>query len=305
MDEEFLEEYRRLLGWMPEKCDLNPRLVERVQKDGYVREKVIYTVEEGEDVPAYLLIPDGVEKPAPAILCIHQHAAMFGIGKSEAAGRIGYPHGQYALRYCRAGFITLAADQRAFEERKRPRDWSGDRMAVEELILAGRTMAGAFAYEAGRAIDYLQTRPEVDAERIGITGHSMGAMAALVTLPVERRIKAAVVSCGVNTYRGRIERGETMPGAWLIPGIMRRYELTDIYAAAAPTPLLLCAGRRDGTFKYADFEEAVPVVRAAYERAGCPERFQVHVEDVGHVYTEEMYRKGTEWFRRWLCGGKG
>ncbi len=234
-------------------------------------------------------------------VCIHQHAGQFGLGKSEAAGRIGARHGQYALRYCRAGFVTFAADQRAFEERRRVRDWSGDRMAVEELLLAGRTMAGAFAYEAGRAIDYLQMRDDVDADRIGITGHSMGAMATLVTLPVERRVKAAVVSCGVNTLSGRIERGETMPGAWLIPGLLEHCDLPDVFAAAAPTALLLCAGRRDNTFKFADFEASVPVVRAAYERAGCPEKFETHVEDVPHVYTDAMYEHGAAWFRRWLA----
>ena len=297
---DFIDDYRKLLGWMPEKCDLNPRVIEQIQKDGYVREKVVIAVEEGEDVPAYLLIPDEVKKPSPAVVCIHQHAGMFGIGKSEAAGRIGYPHGQYALRYCKAGFVTFAADQRAFEERKTIKDWSGDRMAVEELILKGRTMAGAFAFEAGRAIDYLQTREEVDGDKIGITGHSMGAMASLVTLPVERRIKAAVISCGVSTYEGKISRGETMPGAFLIPGIMQKYDLPDVFAAARPTPLLLCAGKKDGTFKFQDFEKAEPVIRKAYEKSGFPERFETLVEDVAHKYTDTMYEKGAAWFRRWL-----
>ncbi|MBN1809851.1 MAG: dienelactone hydrolase family protein [Planctomycetes bacterium] len=301
MNDKFLEDYRRLLGPVAEKCDLNPRVLEVTRKDGYVREKLLFTSEPGVDIPAYMLIPDGIEFPAPAVLCIHQHAGQFAIGKSEAAGRIGAPYAQYALKYCRAGFITFAADQRAFEERRGIRDWTGDTMAIHELILAGRTMAGLFAYEAGRAIDYLQTRSEVDSGRIGVTGHSMGAMASLVTLPVERRIRAAVISCGINTYRGRIERGETMPGAWFIPGMMPRYELTDIYAAAAPTPVLLCAGTADGTFKYADFQETLPAVKAAYEKAGCPENLAVHVEDTRHMYTDAMYEKGIAWFRKYLA----
>jgi hypothetical protein len=81
--------------------------------------------------------------------------------------------------------------------------------------------------------------------------------------------------------------------------LLKKCDLPDIFAAAAHAPTLLCAGRRDVTFKFADFERTEPIIRAAYEEAGCPERFETHVEDVAHKHTDAVYEKGTAWFRKW------
>ena len=296
---------RLLQPQAPPACDLSPRVVATTDKGDYIRTKIVVTSHATDaawpngEMPMYVLVPKDAELPARAIVCVHQHAGQAALGKSEAAGRIGAAHANYAERYTRAGFVTVAPDMRCFEERREY--WDIDQIATLRQLLHGRTMAGMFAYDVSRCVDYLVSRSDVvDAERIGVTGHSMGAMVSLVTAVVEPRIKAVVASCGVSTLAGRFARGETVPAPYLIPGLATLGDLPDVYALIAPRPLMLFAGRKDTTFKFADFEAAYPRLEEAWRDAGAPEKLSSVVEDVGHTTTDGMYAAGVEWFGRWL-----
>src|SRR5688500_2669480 len=96
---------RRLLGRMPSWAPLDPRVEERVDLgDGLVRERVSYQAEPGERIAAFLLLPARALPGRPAVLCLHQHAGQFDLGKSEPAGLAGNPEQHYALELARRGF---------------------------------------------------------------------------------------------------------------------------------------------------------------------------------------------------------
>lgn len=109
-----------LMGPMPEAAPLEPAILERVQCEGYVRELVEYAVEPGERIRAYLLLPDDLDRPAPLIFAHHQHNAEFAIGKSEVVGLAGHPDQAYAAELAQRGYVVIAPDAIAFEER----NWS-------------------------------------------------------------------------------------------------------------------------------------------------------------------------------------
>ena len=116
-----------LLGPFPEKVALQPTILERVDRDGYFREKIEYSVECGERIKAYLLIPNALDRPAPAVFCHHQHAGAFHLGKSEVVGLDGDSDQAYAVELAQRGYVTFAPDAIAFEERNwsdRP-EWAG------------------------------------------------------------------------------------------------------------------------------------------------------------------------------------
>ncbi|MCZ7645331.1 MAG: alpha/beta hydrolase family protein [Planctomycetota bacterium] len=290
--------YLRCLGPWPGACPLRTEVLERTRKDGYVREKLRFQTLPGEFVPAYLLIPEGLRAPAPALLCLHQHAGKYELGKSEAVGRIGAAHADYALRFARLGFVTFAFDARCFEERRTY--WDGDGIENDKRCLLGTSLAKLMLWDLKRALDVLAARPEVDPKRIGAVGHSMGGFEVGMALGLEPRLACGAISCGVRTYEGTFRRGERVPAIHYVPGLYARMDLPEVYALAAPRPLLVMAGKRDTTCKYEDFRAAAKVLRARYRQAGAAKRLALRAEDVPHTFSDSMYAAAGRWFRRWL-----
>jgi dienelactone hydrolase len=197
------EEIKRLLlqvlGDFPRATPLlNPRIVEEKEFDKYVRRKVTYTVEPGDDVPAYVFLPkDGVNRH-PAVLCAHQTNPY---GKCEAAGIDGNPAMAFAPALAELGYVTIAPDEICFGERHNPLlGHYGDAIAFYEMHNEW-SIAGKMIWDKSRAIDYLRTLDEVDPERIGAVGHSHGAYGSLLAAAFDSRIKAVVSSCGFVPFR--------------------------------------------------------------------------------------------------------
>jgi len=99
-------------GPFPEPCPLNARTLDTWQADGYRLESVVYESEPGDVVPAHVLVPDGVEgdHPAPGIVCLHQHAGQYHIGKSELAGVAGDPMHHTGKLLAQHGYIVRVAE---------------------------------------------------------------------------------------------------------------------------------------------------------------------------------------------------
>jgi len=166
-------------GDWPQGGSLRGQLRETIQKDGYRIESVSYEAEPDDRVPALLLIPVGVDAqhPAPAIALWHQHNGQWHLGKSEPAGLAGDPAHHTGVALARAGYIVLCPDALCFEERQSD-DLKGgqfERFEFLRYVVAGKCMAWKNILDMRRAVDYLCSRPEVDAERLGCYGHSMGS----------------------------------------------------------------------------------------------------------------------------------
>jgi len=186
-----LQNMERVMGPLPSvdrKVPLDPIYGETVAARCYIRKKLSFAVARGQRVPAYLLIPTPAKGPLPAVLALHQTNGA--LGKKEPAGVGGSPNLHYAVELAERGYVTLAPDYPSFGEYRcdfsRTGFQSGSMMAVWNNM---------------RAIDFLQSLPEVDPKRFGCIGHSLGGHNAMFTAAFDDRIKALVSNCGFTSFR--------------------------------------------------------------------------------------------------------
>jgi dienelactone hydrolase len=299
------ERLRELLGLSADgvaeggaRVALNPRVVEVQEEEAYRREKLVYDTAPGITAVAYLLVPRGVALPRPAVLCPPGH----GQGK-EAVAQKGTTQ-DYGVRLAEAGFVTLAPEHIGFGERQKLDQGDaqkGYRLTNLKLQLLGQSIIGLRLWDLQRAIDLLQSRPEARQDRIGCCGLSLGGEMTLYLSVLDDRIRCAVISGFLNTFRQTFCAVEHCNCGY-VPGILKWAEMGDIAAAIAPTPLLVEAGRRDRGFPLAGALEGYAIARRAYEVAGVPERCDLDVFAGGHAFSG---RKAIPWLQRWLGDGQG
>jgi dienelactone hydrolase len=295
----FRRTLQRLLGRMPARCPRRVAVRERVPLHGVVREKIQYDVEVGERVSAYLFLPEGAG-PRPAVLCVHQHHREFHLGKSEPAGLAGNPDQGYALELARRGYVTLAPDVLGFEERQHPtlRGQDYERFAAMRLLTEGSSLQAKMLGDLMRAVDYLGTRKEVNARRIGCLGHSLGGQETLFLAATDRRIAAAVSSCGFSSYQALFAAGINHNFAAYVPGLLQYGDLDRVLSLVAPRPFLALAGDADPIFPLAGVRETVRQAKRAYGRNG--QRLQLEVQPGGHAFSPPMREAAYAWLDRWL-----
>lgn len=294
-----------LLGQTPEAPPpLLPEVLERVDLGDVVREKVTYAVEPGERVPAWVFIPkDGVARH-PAILCHHQHAGQFQVGKDGPAGLGATPDQHYALELARRGYVTIAPDALCFNERQDParklKDGSYERFEALHRITEGKTLQGKYVWDARRALDYLETRAEVDASRMGMIGHSLGGQETLFTTAIDTRIQAAVSSCGFGSLR-TLQRDRILHNfALFVPELARHGDYAAVLALVAPRPFLVAARSEDPIFPMEGIEETVAGARPAYAAAGVADRLGTFYEPGPHQFSPALREAAYAWLDRWL-----
>lgn len=292
----------RLLGGFPSRSPLHPQVVRREEQRDRIVEWVSFEAEPGERVPAVLLIPRRRTPPLPAVLCHHQHAGQYELGKSEVVGWAGNPQQAYAAELCARGYVTLAPDCIGFEERSHPR-LAGpeyERFLAHELLLRGLTLQGKMIWDVMRGVDYLVTRPETDASRIGMMGHSLGACETWWAMALEPRIKVGAASCGVTTYAAVLAAEWYHNFGWYVPGILKWGDQPEVVSMIAPRPLLVLAGRQDRGFPIAGAREVVGRAGMLYRRLGAGEALELFESPRGHEFTDEMRQRAYLWFDRWL-----
>ena len=247
-----LQNMQKAMGPLPRLPDdpLEVQVLETERLPQVERRKITFVsqVVEGnpDRLPAYLLIPDGLpaEQTAPAVLCLHQTTA---IGKAEPAGVGGKADLHYALELARRGYVTLAPDYPGFG------DYKIDPYAMG---YASATMKGILNHR--RAIALLQSLPQVDPDRIGVIGHSLGGHNALFLSAFEPRVRAVATSCGFNAFRHYF--GGDLKG-WSHRGYMPRiaqlygsdaarmpFDFTEVLGVLAPRPVFISAPEGDHNF---------------------------------------------------------
>ncbi|HSB72445.1 MAG TPA: alpha/beta fold hydrolase [Candidatus Methylomirabilis sp.] len=292
------------LGRMPAHCPLRPGVLERVALAGFAREKVSYAVEPGQRVSAYLLLPDG-DGPHPAVLCIHQHNREFHLGKSEPAGLSGNPEQFTALELAKRGYVTFCPDVIGFEERQHAvlRGADYERFEAMRLLTHGSCLQARILWDLMRALDYLTARKEVDRRRIGCLGHSLGGQEALFLAAADRRIAAAVSSCGFSSFRAIFEGAILHNLALYVPGLLAHGDLDRVLGLVAPRPFLALAGSGDAIFPLEGVQATIRGARRAY--AGAKDRLGLEIFPVGHEFAAPMRERAYAWLDRWLrSGGK-
>jgi dienelactone hydrolase len=284
-----------LLGGFPTPgSPLKPITLETRQFPGYRREKIVFDSRPGVSVLAYLLLPEKAPSPAPAVICVPGHGRgvddIVGIDEHgrDRTDKSGYQH-DFAIQVAEAGMAALAIEPMAFGCRRDPINagrglsQKGCEPAAGGALLLGETMIGWRVWDVVRSIDYIGTRQELDASRVGCMGISGGGTTTLFAAALEPRIRAAMVSGYLNTFRDSIGSLAHCVDNY-VPGILNWAEMYDVAGLIAPRPLFAESGEKDNIFPVAASRESFSQVREIYRAFRAEDRVEQEVFPDEHLF---------------------
>ena len=303
------ETIEQLLGNLPPRPEkLNVKTISREEKNGYILEKFIFDNEVDSWVPGYLAIPTNVEGKVPVIVGLHGHGSskdnIFGINTSTAQDVLALLISQ--------GYAVMAIDSH-FNGERRGQGPAGTRemqeRADQELSLFkinlwfGRSLWGMQVRDEQIAIDYLVSRPEIDHERIGIQGMSMGSTRAWWLAALDERVKALVGVACFTRYKELIEQRQLRAHGiyYFVPGMLNHFDTEALMGLIAPRPFLVLTGDRDIGSPLSGMKVLEDKLENVYDLYGSGSNFKsIIYEDTGHVYTDDMKIEMVNWFNEHL-----
>jgi dienelactone hydrolase len=306
----------KLLGRLPPRPSV-PRVetLSRDDRGDFVVEKFQFDNGAGSTVPGYLLLPKGRPGRLPAILYCHWHAGEYDLGKEELFQAKHTPE-EPGPALARRGYVVIAVDASGFGERNgrgpdgpAERNYTAEETASKFNLWVGRTFWGMLLRDDLMALDYLASRPEVDADRIGVTGMSMGATRTWWLMALDERLKTGVAIACMTRYQNLIEHGSVHEHdiGYFVPGMLNHFDTEAVVALIAPRPVLFQTGDRDGGSPVDGIRAIEAAVRPVYRLYGSDDAFQNLVyPGLAHVYTPEMWARTLAWMDGHLgrAGGK-
>jgi|SRR5579883_684659 len=268
--------------FLPKPCDLDPQQHgEPLKRDGYTVEKITFQTRPGVRMTANLYIPDAAKKkPAPAILMVHGHwrgAKQDPVVQSRCIGA------------AKLGFVTLCVDAFGAGERgvgTALGEYHGE-MTAATLLPLGLPLSGLQVYENMRAVDYLETRPEVDKTKIGITGASGGGNQTMYAGAWDKRFKCVVPVCSVGNYQAYLQTACCM--CEVVPGALKFTEEWAVLALTAPRGLMVVNATKDGIqFSVGEAKKSLALTAPVYKLFGKPDNLQHAIFESPHDYNKAM-----------------
>ncbi|HSV30572.1 MAG TPA: acetylxylan esterase [Atribacteraceae bacterium] len=252
-----------------------------------------------EPVPAYFMTPTVKQSKLPAILYNHAHGFEYHIGKEEIIqGRTFLQNPPYGEVLCSQGYAVLCIDHWGFGERQGRTEME----IFKTMLWEGKVMWGMMVYDSLRALDYLVSRPEVDGERVGTLGISMGSTMGWWISALDDRIKACVDLCCLTDFQALIAtRGLDGHGIYYyVPRLLKHFTTTRINALIAPRPHLSLAGLYDPLTPVAGLDRINQDLQEIYRREGAPEAWRLIQSHTGHFETAAMRSEVLAFLKRWL-----
>lgn len=292
--------YKKLLGELPERSNLNTKVIGVIKQKGYHVERIIYESIPGHHVTSNLYIPEG-KGPFPSVLLFCGH---------EQESKATESYQKTAILFARHGFVVLVIDPISQGERHQLTDKDAKPVTrggttEHTLVNAAANLvgSGAVAYELWdnvRGLDYLVTRPEVDKDRIGCLGNSGGGTQTTYYIAFDDRIKVAAPCSFIARRERNLELIGASDGCQHIPYEgSEQLEISDFLIAFAPKPLLILAGRYDFV-DYTGTTEVYHELRQVYSVLNEPGKVSLFTADDGHGISKPKREAAVRWFRRWL-----
>lgn len=292
-----------LLGDLPAQREPTATLIKKEKRDGYTLEHLTLDLNGEQSVPAILLIPDNVKTPAPAMHYIHWHGGNYPTGKEELiTGRKVLP--AYAPVYAEKGIVALAIDSWCFGERIPYPDHGsrGESDTFKEMLWNGRVLFGMMMFDEWQALNYLCSRPEVDVNRIGAFGISMGSTKAWWLAALDERIKCCIDLCCLTDFQALIKhknlRGHGL--YYYVPSLLKHFQAHEIVELIVPRPHLSLNGRRDTLTPAEGVERIRDHLLPLYEKHGQKEDCHIELFDCAHQETPEMRKIILTWLDKYL-----
>jgi dienelactone hydrolase len=299
----------QLLGDMPPLFTPQPKIDKSEHREGYTLEHFTFDNGVGDTVYGYILIPAGQTKPGPAILYNHYHGGKYNQGKEEvitkAFDKLDFATGEALVE---EGYVVICIDAYAFGQRRfqgpagqreegRQTEWS----LFKTLLLEGKTLWGMIVRDDLLALNYLLSRPEVDPNRIGMVGMSMGSNRSWWAAAMDERIKVTVSVVCLSRYQNLIADGAVGSHSFYfyVPDMLaEKIDVESVVGLIAPRPHLAMTGELDrlspvdGVNIIYNFQEHL------YKLYGKPENFRgLLYSGVGHEYTPQMWKETIAWLK--------
>ncbi|HVN81662.1 MAG TPA: alpha/beta hydrolase family protein, partial [Terriglobia bacterium] len=281
---------------LPKRTPLKTQITGTVQRSDYRIEKIVFQSLPGLYVTGNFYIPNGLASSLPTILYVCGHSPDPRGAKSSYQDR--------AVWYASNGYSCLVLDTLEFGE------VAGIHHGIHDLNLwnwlsLGYTPVGTEVWNAMRALDYLETRPEVDKTRIGMTGISGGGSVTWYTSALDERISVAAPVCSTYTFGSQAAHWDAAGQCDCI--YFHNTYLEDfplVGALIAPRPLIICSGRKDSDFPPDGYHQVFEKVKKIYDLyqssgSGGPRVREVD-DDVGHTDAPLFLREVRQWMGSWL-----
>lgn len=292
-----------LLGDLPWKHQPSAsKLVKTEEHENYTLERLRLDLNGVEPVPAMLLIPHERQTPAPGLLYIHWHGGMYDLGKEQLLKGVDVAPA-YAPVCAGKGLVTLAIDSWCFGERKHEADGGqGEGDAFKLMLWEGQVLFGMMMFDEFRAVDYLASRPEVDSNRLGVLGMSMGATKAWWLAALDPRIKLCMDVCCLTDYEELIRTQALHEHGiyYYVPSLLKHFQTADINELIVPRAHLSVNGRRDGLTPPGGVEKVRERLMPLYRRYRSESDCRVELFDCAHQELPEMRRQILHWMDRHL-----
>jgi len=285
-------------GFPPERSALRPYTIDVRSFRGYRREKVVFDSRDGVSVLAYVLTPTTTPTPAPApapaMICVPGHGRgvddIVGIDERgrERTDKDGYQH-DFAIQVAEAGIAAVAIEPMGFGCRRdalnaaRGLGQKGCEPISGGALMIGQTMIGWRVWDIMRTLDYIATRSDLDSSRVGCMGISGGGTATLFAAALDPRVRVAMVSGYLNTFRDSVGSLAHCVDNY-VPGILNWAEMHDVAGLIAPRPLFVESGERDRIFPLHASVESFQAVRAIYQVFEAEDRIEQEVFPDEHAF---------------------
>jgi cephalosporin-C deacetylase-like acetyl esterase len=289
------ERLRQAYGEFPaRRCELDPQTIGVVERDGYRIERLVFQSRPGIWVTANAYVPTKPSGKLPGVLSVHGHWPWARVDP--------VPHAR-AVGLAKLGYFVLAVDafgagERAIEPARGT--YHGAILGASTWPV-GTPLLGLQIYDNMRAVDYMISRSEVDADKLAITGASGGGNQSMNAGAWDERFKAVVPVCSVGTYDAYI--GAACCVCEVLPGGLSFAEEGDILALVAPRSLMVINATRDGhQFSVGEAQKSIARARPMFDLLDAGERIKHVVVDSAHDYNKPMREAMYGWLARWLKG---
>ncbi len=299
--DEYRRQLREMLGLepLPPRTDLKPEITGRVDHPDFVVEKLVFQSRPGLYVTGNLYVPKQRQGKLPAILYVCGHGNNKKDSVSYGSKSFYQHHGGWLARN---GYVCLILDTLQLGEIEGLHHGTY-REGMWWWLARGYTPGGVEAWNGMRAIDYLQSRPEVNGEKIGVTGRSGGGAYSWFVAALDERVKAAVPVAGITDLQNHVVDGVVEGHCDCMFFVNSyRWDYPQLAAMVAPRPLLLSNTDQDPIFPLSGVIRTHEKVRRLYNQLGAKDRLGLLITEGPHKDTQDLQVPALRWFNRWLKG---
>jgi dienelactone hydrolase len=336
------EEIARALSYSPKPVPLDLRVHSTTARPGYELRTISFAGSSFYRIPAFLLVPTEGKGPYPGVVALHDHGGYFVHGKEKvvdlpdehpalvAFKKQYYGGRSYAPELARRGFVVLVIDALYWGERRLQYEQPPDDLRAQlanlnptqpeyvaamnrylgarihelnsSLALSGATWLGIMNYDDRRSVDLLASLPEVDPQRLGCVGLSIGGYRATYLTGTDPRIKASVITGWMTSLPTTFDLSyNVVAGLPDAATLHASLDHPDVASLAAPDCAILVQNcGRDRLFTRAGMEQAAEKLHSIYADLKRPERFDARFYDVPHQFNVQMQEEAFEWLKKWL-----